>query len=94
MFVNPILCPKPQTSTVFPMRVKNELELQFQKNGRPLFENFSAQIRKTCKPVAADNGTDPDLKSKTAGKVFRNETSGVTYIIINTAPVAYIYLLK
>src|SRR5688572_18828354 len=94
MFVNPVLCPKPQQSSILAKRVKNELELQFQKNGRGLFEQLSAQIRKTCKPVAVENGTVPEGKSKIKKRAYRNETTGITYVVINTAPVAYIYFLK
>lgn len=94
MFVNPLLCPKPQNSSIYPKWVKNELELQFQKNGQELFEKMSAQIRKTCKPIANENGTVPAAKSKTTKRVYRNETSGIIYVVMNTAPVAYIYLLK
>ncbi|MBK0402027.1 hypothetical protein I5M27_03460 [Adhaeribacter sp. BT258] len=94
MFVNPVVCPKPQRSEIFPMKVKNELELQYQKTGRPQFESLHEQIRKTCKALPDENGTVPGPKSKTTKRAYRHEASGITFVVINTAPVAYIYLLK
>ena len=45
VFFNPTVCPKPIRSELYPLKVKNELEIQFQKSGRPYFENLYAQIR-------------------------------------------------
>lgn len=94
VFFNPTICPKPIRSELYPLKVKNELEIQFQKSGRPYFENLYAQIRKTCKALPDENGTVPGPKSKTTKRVYRHEASGITFLVVSTAPVAYIYLLK
>jgi hypothetical protein len=94
LFINPMLCRKPYVSEWYPVKVKNELEFQFQKSSRVLFENISAQVRKQCKLLPAKNGMVSNSKGKATTKAYLHEATGTTIVIKNAAPVAYIYLLK
>lgn len=94
MFIIPMLCRKPMVSEQYPVRIKNELELQFQKSSRALFESINYQVRKQCKPLPDENGTIPGPKSKTTKRAYRHEATGVTIVVSAAAPVAYIYFLK
>ncbi|MFC5272198.1 hypothetical protein [Adhaeribacter terreus] len=94
MFVNPVICPKPQRSEIYPVRVKTELELQFQKGGQAQFESMSAQIRKIAKLIQPENGMVSEPKSNETKRVYRHEATGITYVIIKSSPASFIYLLK
>jgi hypothetical protein len=94
IFFNPTLCRKLYLSEMYPVKIKNELEIQFQKSSKPYFDKLSAEIRKTCKALPAENGSIPGSKSKTSTRAYRHQASGITFLIKNTSPVKYIYLLK
>ncbi|KAA9340744.1 hypothetical protein [Adhaeribacter soli] len=94
VFFCPMLCRRQVRSEHFPLKVKSELELQFQRAGRPYFESLNARIRKTCQALPDENGKIPTAKSKTTTRAYRHEASGITFVVKSTAPVAYIYLLK
>jgi hypothetical protein len=93
-FVNPSHCSRPVRSSWYPVKGKDEIELQFQKSGRAYFETLSAQIRKSCKALPAENGTNTAEKGKAKIKAYRHEASGTTILIRSASPVAYIYLVK
>ncbi len=94
MFVNPMNCFKPLTNDHYPVRFKNETQLQFQKSTRAEFDKLSAVIRKQCKAATIQNGTESGAKTKTGKKAYLHEASGVKIIIEDSAPVAFIYLIK
>lgn len=94
VFYSPMLCSRLVRSEQYALKVKNELEIQFQKSGRPYFESLRAQIRKTCQALPDANGKVPSPKSKATTRAYRHEASGITFVVKGTAPVAYIYLLK
>jgi hypothetical protein len=94
VFFNLMLCRKGYLSEHYPVFSKHELEMQFQKSGRPYFETLSASIRKQCKPLAYPNSSVPGPKSKTTTRAYKHEASGNIIVIKNTSPIAYIYLLK
>src|SRR5690606_9413971 len=92
MFVNPVTCFRTHTSEIYPLKVKSELELQFQKAGRVQFEALSARIRKSCKALPAANTSDPGKKINL--RAYRHQASGITFVIVDDAPVGFIYFLK
>lgn len=94
VFFNPTLCRKPYLSEMYPVKIKNDLEMQFQKSSRPYFDKLSAEIRKTCKALPGENGKIPGAKSKSTTRAYFHQASGITFLIKNTSPVKYIYLLK
>lgn len=94
VFFNPMLCRKAYLNEMYPVKSKNELELQFQKRSRPYFANLCAQIKKECKPLPGENGKVTEKKSKGALQAYYHKETGITILVKGPAPVAYIYLLK
>lgn len=94
IFVNPTHCTRLIRSPWYPVKGKDEIELQFQRSGRAYFEMLSAQVRKTCKALPAENGTNSAEKGKAKVKAYRHEATGTTILIRTETPVAYIYLIK
>jgi hypothetical protein len=94
VFVNPMHCSRPIRSPWYPVKGKEEIELQFQKSSRAYFESLSAQIRKSCKALPSENSIVSSSKTNAKIKAYRHEASGTTFLIRGTSPVAYIYLVK
>ena len=94
IFVNPMNCFKLMRSTHYPVGYRNEVELQFQKSSRAEFEEFSAQVKNQCKFLKTQNATESGTNVASTSKVFRHEATGTTLVINDSAPVAFIYLIK
>ena len=94
IFVNPMNCFQMERSTHFPKYFRNELELQFQKSSRAEFETMAAQVKKQCKFLGTQKGSESGNKSAGTSVAYRHEASGITFIVEDSPKVAHIYLLN
>lgn len=94
MFVNPTKCFKMVRSPHLPAYFRNEIELQFQKSGRPEFEALSAQVKKQCRLLGTQRGAESGANVAGTTTTYRHDATGTTLVIDNATPVAYIYLIR
>ena len=94
MFVNPTNCYKLMRNSKYPVAYRNEMELQYQRSSRPEFEAMQTQIKKQCKFLGTRNGSESGEKMAGTTMAYKHEASGVTFVIEDAAPVAFIYVLR
>lgn len=94
MFVNPMNCYKLMRNRNYPVAYRNEIELQYQRSSRPEFEAMQAQIKNQCKFIGTKNGTESGEKLANTTMAYKHEASGVTFVIEDAAPIAFIYVLR
>lgn len=94
LFVNPMNCYKLMRNPNYPVAYRNEMELQYQRNCRPEFEEMQAQIKKQCKYLGTQNGTESGEKLANNTMAYKHEASGVTFVIEDASPVSFIYVLR
>ena len=92
MFVNPKNCNRTFDHELYPLKVKNELELQFQRSNRASFDYLTGLIKKQCQPLPLENVSNSDEKSTV--KAYRHPATSTTFLIKTTDKVCFIYLLN
>ena len=94
IFVSPMNCFEMQRSTHFPKYYRNEMEVQFQKSSRKEFETLKAEVKKQCKFLGAQKGSESGNNVPGSSQAYRQEATGITFIVEDSEKAAFIYLIK